>query len=269
MIGLLLLLAAAHAAADPAMAPGLGCSLSTPRGEAVSFRLNRNGAASIVAAPQADTVWPANRLTGSPARGLKPGFLAPRAYAFGDGAEGPVLHLGTPSRDSRWQPATVYWRSGRQLVRPVAFGYCVPAAENEPAPIAPAPLARGPAAPFDAARSDQASCTLTTIGGRRFSLDYEFELGSKLRMKAPGIWADPGVTVVRQERDTRPGQPMVAFFGVREGPAGTEMSFIDEKNMVGSRLVQFQRLASTNKAMEDVGFAICGYQVAIGEVMVR
>jgi hypothetical protein len=270
MIGPLLLLAATQAAQTPSLASRLGCSLSTPYGEAVAFTVDRSDSRSIVVAPGAGTVWPAATLTGVPAAALRPTFLAAHAFGFGNAPEGPVLHLGTPSRDARWQSATVYWRNGRQLVRPVAFGYCILAAIGGEGTVSvAAPVSQALAAPFDAARWHDDSCTLMTRDGRRTSLDYHWDRENRFRMKAAGIWADPGVTVVRQPRDTRPGQPSVAIFGVPKGPAGTEMSFIDEKNMIGSRLVQFQRLGSTNAAAGDEGFAICGYRIFMGEVMER
>jgi hypothetical protein len=268
MAPILTLVAAAQAVAtQPVVAPLASCVLTAPTGAAVEFSVDARGSdGSIRLRPGSGTIWPSADIVGSKASGLKPSGFAARSYAFAGSDEGFVVHFAAPPAGAGWQSATLYRARGRRLALPLAFGFCRPreAIPGEAGQVTvPGDAA---AAAFDPKRWKGLPCSLVTPDGRRERLDYTWDMRNRVTLKAPGVWPGREMKAVRQVLSQGGSQPLTARFGSDAGPSGVEITFIEERDMVGSRLIQFVRLGSGKAPADDVGFAICGFPVVMSPV---
>jgi hypothetical protein len=244
------LLSAALAASAAAPAQIFSCTLTTPRGDPIAFRLETKadgpGAAFLV--PGEGSVWPASPLAGGGGTAVKKD--GPHgAFYFGGGKDGVSLQIDGDK-------AQLFAAAGKA---PRAYGFCLPGGAADPAAgsrmVAVDPGARIPA--FDSAGWTESDCALLTRSGRRGRVDYRLIEGgmrSEIRSETAGFFAEPRALVERVQGSG--GKP--TRFGGARGLAGTERLVVDPKASEAVQLIDFTEVGTPPNPPEPA-IAICGH----------
>jgi hypothetical protein len=226
----------AAAAAEPAEL----CSLVTPGGHFVAFKIE-TAVEQARLVPAEGSIWPASTAVAS----------ASSAQNRFD-VDGFRLTLEGETDDGQRQVATLSRASERHHYYPVAYGYCQrDAADGHSWPSGQVNQAAidDYAGAFDPQRWPEDRCGMILSDGRRIAMLFQLRGPDQVAMVSTGLWNRQPVAA-RLRAGTS--------FSGPNGLSGSRELVILEREEMGADLIRFRNLGDPS-ADGLTGYAICGY----------
>jgi hypothetical protein len=231
------LIVAALVQAAVAAEPAELCSLVTPGGHTVAFKIE-TAVEQARLVPAEGSIWPVGTAVAS----------ASSAQNRFD-VDGFRLTLDGETGDGQRAVATLSRASERHNYYPAAYGYCQQDAADGPSGQTNQAAADGYAAAFDPQRWPEDRCGMILSDGRRIAMLFQLRGPDQMAMVSTGLWGRQPV-VARLRAGTS--------FSGPNGLSGSRELVILEREEMGADLIRFRNLGDPS-ADGLTGYAICGY----------